>query len=105
MQTTSAKTQTAAPLSMNDCGCEPTTTNTARDAATHVLTARHQARRTHPAYSRLSALLGISNRGCTGGTNGNQIVVADFPDVARAQGDQSLGATRGGHEFHFDGIG
>jgi hypothetical protein len=40
----------------------------------------------------------------TGGTNGHQIVVADFPDVARSKGDQGLGATRGGYEFHLERI-
>jgi hypothetical protein len=48
--------------------------------------------------------LGIAaTGGCTGGTNGHQMVVADFPDVARSKGDRGLGATRGGYEFHLDG--
>ena len=59
----------------------------------------------HPECRRLHIVLGVANRGCTGGTHGDQVVVADFPDVARAQGDQRLGATRCGHEFHLHGIG
>jgi hypothetical protein len=42
---------------------------------------------------------------CLGATNGHQIVVADFPDVVCSKSDQGLGATRGGDEFHLDGIG
>jgi len=38
-------------------------------------------------------------------TNGQQIVVADFPDVACSKSDHGLGATRSGDEFHLDGIG
>src|ERR1700680_1153338 len=43
--------------------------------------------------------------GCLDGTNGHQIVIADFPDVACSKSDQGLGATRGGDEFHLYGIG
>jgi hypothetical protein len=50
-------------------------------------------------------LLTITIGGCFGGTNGYQIVVADFPDVACSKSDQGLGATRSGYEFHLDGIG
>jgi hypothetical protein len=63
--------------------------------------------RTRLTPSRLTAVdlavLGAS-RGCAGGTNGNQVVVADVPNVAGAQSDQRLGATRGGYEFHLHGI-
>jgi len=46
-----------------------------------------------------------TTRACLDGTNGHQIVIADFPDVACSKSDQGLGATRGGDEFHLDGIG
>jgi hypothetical protein len=56
-------------------------------------------------FARVKLLAIMAIGGCHGGTNGYQIVVADFPDVACSKSDQSLGATRGGDEFHFDGIG
>jgi len=35
-------------------------------------------------------------------TNGNQIAVRNASEVARSNGDQRLGAARGGHELDFN---